>query len=158
MLFVHDWLTETAASADAYLIRIDLEKRRLQYKDTVIIDGGKMIAASVVMTDGVAVAFDGIMEPCDDPYMEVEKLYAQFKRSVPGKQERLNKGAFKAYSSDALSYEELENNMPRLTARILLEGFIVLAACVGLLRWHNPKHFYWQGSDPDLILYRNWII
>ena len=154
MLFVHDWLTETAASADAYLLRIDLEKRRLQYKDTMVIDGGKMIAASV----GVTVAFDGIMGLCDDPYAEIEKLYAQFKRSVPGKQERLNKGAFKAYSSDALSYEELEYNMPRQTARILLEGFIVLAASAGLLRWQNPKHFYWQGSDPDLILYRNWII
>ena len=54
---------------------------------------------------------------------------------------------------------ELEENMPRSQARIELEGFILLAASVGLISWDNPKHFFWRSqNDPDCIVYRDWII
>lgn len=92
-----------------------------------------------------------------DPYREIERLYAQYKRSVPSRQERLNKGYFKALSSDALSMEELEHNLPRNEARIRLEGFICLASCAGLIPWHVPRHFFWRGAHPDCIIYRKWI-
>ena len=92
-----------------------------------------------------------------DPYAEIERLYAQYKRSVPSKHERLNNGYFKALSSDALSMEELEHNLPRNEARLRLEAFICLGASAGLIRWHVPRHFFWRGADPDCIIYRNWI-
>ena len=68
-------------------------------------------------------------------------------------------GYFKALSSDALSMEELMDNMPRPQARLELEGFILLASAAGLIPWKNPRHFFWQSSnDPDCIVYRDWII
>lgn len=157
-MFVYDWLLETATSDQAHHFRFDLEKRRLQFKDATIIEGGGLVTSSIQMPDGTTTSFTGLIAFSGDAFMEIEKLYAQFKRSVPSKREQLNKGNFKAYSSDKLSFEELETNAPRQIARALLEGFIIIAASAGLIRWKNPAHFFWQGTDPDLILYRNWII
>lgn len=103
--------------------------------------------------------FDGLIEFEGDPYAEIERLYAQFKRSVPNRHEKLNRGYFKALSSDALTMDELINNKPRIEARYELEGFIVLASSAGLIPWNNPKHFFWQShTDPDCIIYKEWII
>ena len=102
--------------------------------------------------DGL-IAFDG------DPYAEIERLYARYKRSVPNRHEKLNKGYFKALSSDALTMEELMDNMPRPQARLELEGFILLASAAGLIPWKVPRRFFWQSPhDPDCIVYRDWII
>lgn len=129
-------------------ICIDLPCRTIFCGDTLLLDHGSITADAPVQE---LIAFEG------DPYAEIERLYAQFKRSIPSRQERLNKGYFKALSSDALSMEELEYGMPRLEARIRLEGFICLAASAGLIRWQVPRHFFWRGADPDCILYRSWI-
>ena len=69
------------------------------------------------------------------------------------------KGYFKALSSDSLTMQELMENMPRPEARMALEGFILLASVNGLIPWHNPKYFFWQSAtDPDCIVYRDWIV
>lgn len=157
-MLIYDWLTAVAASGEAFHVRLDLAAKKLLFKDVVLIDGGKLVASSIQTPDGTDVSFTGIIAFDGEPYTEVERLYAIYKHAVPGKHEKLNKGYFKALSSDSLTYEELEGNISRLEARILLEGFILCAASAGLIRWTNPKHFYWQGSDRDLILYREWII
>ena len=157
-MFVYDWLQKTALSDEAFKLDVDLATRMIRYGNTTIIDGGKLQSASITMSDESIVQFEGVMAFAAEPYAEIEKLYAQFKRSVPNKHERLNKGNFKACSSDALTFQELENNMPRLNARLLLEGFIVSAASARLIPWRVPSHFYWQGADKDLIVYRNWIM
>lgn len=130
-------------------ISIDLNTRTIQIGEQIVLHHG-MLSDTLHIRE--LICFEG------DPYAEIERLYAQYKRSVPSRHERLNKGYFKALSSDALSMQELENNMRRTEARIRLEGFICLASCEGLIPWHIPRHFFWRGADPDCIVYRNWII
>ena len=130
-------------------VSIDLNTRTICIGGKLALDRGH--PAEDLPVVGL-ICFDG------DPYAEIERLYAQYKRSVPSRHERLNRGYFKALSSDALTMRELEYNMRRSEARVRLEGFICLAACEGLIPWHVPRHFFWRGSDPDCIVYRNWII
>lgn len=130
-------------------ITIDLNARSILLGDRLLLDHGVPTSIAPVLE---LICFEG------NPYAEIERLYAQFKRSVPVRMERVNKGYFKALSSDALTMKELENNLPRTEARIRLEAFICLASCAGLIPWHIPRHFFWRGSDPDCIIYRNWIL
>lgn len=131
------------------LISIDLNTRTILIGEQPVLHHGML--SDALRVHGL-ICFEG------DPYAEIERLYAQYKRSVPSRHERLNKGYFKALSSDALSMQELENNMRRTEARIRLEGFICLASCEGLIPWYIPRHFFWRGTDPDCIVYRNWIL
>lgn len=156
-MHVYDWLNEVAGATEAWRTTICLPTHTLLYDSLPILQNGVLITSSISDAAGSAIQLDGLVQPIPDPYNEIERLYAQFKRSVPSKGERLNRGPFKACASDQLSYEELNQNMPRQEARLLLEGFILLAASAGVLKWKNPNHFFWQGTDPDLILYRNWI-
>ena len=131
-------------------IIISLDRRSISIGNQMLVRNGCMIA-----DDGTFdhfICFDG------DPYQEIERLYAQYKHSVPSRQESLNRGPFKALSSDRLTMRELENNMPRHEARVRLEAFICLGACEGIIPWRIPGHFFWQGRDPDCIIYRNWIL
>lgn len=150
---VYEFLKQAAQSHSADDIRCDLEKHSIWIGARAIVQEGRI----VVPRD--AFPLDGLIYFTGDPYAEIERLYAQYKRSVPNRHERLNKGYFKALSSDALSMDELMNNPPRPLARLELEGFILLASATRLIPWRNPKHFFWQSqSDPDCILYRDWII
>lgn len=152
---VHDYLMETYQGFSQGIpferISIDLNSHTICIGQRILVERGRLVQQKDVALDGL-IAFSG------DPYAEIERLYAQYKRSVPTRQEPLSRGAFKALSSDQLSMEELEHNMSRLEARLRLESFICLGACAGLIPWHIPKHFFWQGKDPDCIIYRHWIV
>lgn len=130
-------------------ISIDLNTRTIRIGEQLVLQHG-VLADDMHLNE--LICFEG------NPYAEIERLYAQYKRSVPSRYERLNKGYFKALSSDALTMQELENNMHRTEARIRLEGFICLASCEGRIPWPISRHFFWRGADPDCIVYRNWII
>lgn len=157
-MLVYDWLSEIACSGHAVHIQIDLPSKTLLYKTIPIVQNGKLMVEKAPLSDDSVISLDGLIMVDGDSYAEIDRLYASFKQSVPGKRERLNKGNFKAVSSDSLSYQELEGNTPRLEARLKLEGYILLAASAGFLKWENPKHFFRQGADRDLILYREWIV
>lgn len=157
---VYDWLVAASQTPDAQDIAIDLRGKTLSVngRPLVVRDTAHPTFHGALWDPGFTVPFDGLIDFTGDPYAEIERLYAQYKRSVPGKQERQDRGNFRALSADRLTYQELETNMPRQEARLRLEGFILLAACAGRIRWQNPCHFFWQGTDPDLILYRDWIV
>lgn len=131
-------------------IVINLDRRYIAIGNKVIVRNGEILADTGT--------FDSFIRYEGDPYQEIERLYAQYKHSVPSRQESLNKGPFKALSSDRLTMWEMENNMPRHEARIRLEAFICLCACEGFIPWRIPSHFFWRGTDPDCIIYRNWIL
>lgn len=157
-MIIFEWLAALAKTNEAWPVSIDLRGKTMTYKSIPIVRNGELIARTLPMPDGTTCAIDGLINFNGDPYKEIERLYAQFKRSVPGKRERMDKGNFKAVSSDLLTYQELENNMSRQGARLLLEGFILLIAAVCGIHWANPKYFFWQSSaDPELIIYRYWI-
>lgn len=131
-------------------IVINLDRRYIAIGNHVIVRNGEILADTGT--------FDGFIRFEGDPYREIERLYAQYKHSVPSKQESLTKGPFKALSSDRLTMGELINNMPRYEARVRLEAFICLGACEEIIPWRVPGHFFWRGADPDCIIYRNWIL
>ena len=163
---VSEFLKQAAKSHSAVVgggktedIHCDLAAHSIWSGLKPIVLGGKIVAPCVILENGDTFALDGLIAFDGDPYAEIERLYARYKRSVPNRHEKLNKGYFKALSSDALSMEELMDNMPRPQARLELEGFILLASAAGLIPWKNPRHFFWQSSnDPDCIVYRDWII
>ena len=140
-------------------IRFELTTRNIWSGMKAIVLGGKIACERIALENGETFQLDDLIRFDGDPYAEIERLYAQYKRSVPSRHEKLNRGYFKVLSSEALTMRELEENMPRSQARIELEGFILLAASAGLISWDNPKHFFWRSqNDPDCIVYRDWII
>lgn len=139
-------------------LRFDLTCKSIQSGRLYIVRGGQLALRKVYLANGTVCELDGLIDFSGKPYAQIERLYAQFKRSVPNRHERLNRGNFKALSSDALSMRELMDNMPRVEARYRLEGFILLASASGLIPWKHPQHFFWQSvNDPDCIIYRDWI-
>ena len=91
-------------------------------------------------------------ESTNEPWDLVEIIYDEFQKSVPGKKEV--KSYFKSKSVDELTDADLAYNYDRYFASIMLEGFILLAGLKGLLKWQNPDHWFWQGSNPNLIILR----
>lgn len=139
-------------------IRIDLTRKSIWSGRLCVLREGRIVQPSVRLENGEVCPLDGLIDFEGDPYTEIERLYAQFKRSVPNRRVRLNRGYFKALSSDALTMAELMDNLPRPEARMALEGFILLASAAGLIPWHNPKYFFWQSPiDPECIVYRELI-
>ena len=114
-------------------ITLDLTRKSIWSGRFCILRDGQIMYPSIRLDNGEVCELDGLIDFGGDPYAEIERLYAQFKRSVPNRHVRLNKGYFKALSSDALTMEELMDNMPRPEARIALEGFILLASVAGLI-------------------------
>ena len=163
---VYEFLKQAAQSHSAVVgggktedIRCDLTAHSIWSGMKPIVLGGKIVARCVSMENGDTFALEGLINFDGDPYAEIDRLYTQYKRSVPNRHEKLNRGYFKALSSDALTMEELMDNVSRPQARLESEGFILLASAAGLIPWQNPRHFFWQSSnDPDCIVYRDWII
>lgn len=140
-------------------IIIDLKRKSIWSGRLCIMRNGELLRQSIRLENGEVCELEGIIDFEGDAYAEIERLYAQYKRSVPNRHVKLNKGYFKALSSDSLTMGELMDNMPRPEARMALEGFILLASVNGLIPWHNPKYFFWQSAtDPDCIVYRDWIV
>ena len=140
-------------------LEFDLVRKSISSGRLCILREGKLLLNKIHLTDGTIIELDGLIDFDGDPYAQIERLYAQFKRSVPNRHEKLNRGNFKALSSDSLTMEELTDNMPRIQARYQLEGFILLASAMDLIPWQYPSHFFWQSpTDPDCIVYRDWIL
>ena len=91
------------------------------------------------------------------PWDIVEELYSNFKRSVPSATTKTNKSYFHADSVEDLTDDEIAFNMSRDLAQILLEGYILLAGLSGWLQWQNDKHWFYQGTDPECVVLREWI-
>ena len=163
---VYEFLIHTARSYSDVVnggkteeIRIDLTHKSIWSDKLCIMRNGQLLRQSIRLESGEVCKLEGLIDFEGDAYGEIERLYAQFKRSVPNRHVKLNKGYFKALSSDSLTMQELMDNMPRPEARMALEGFILLASVNGLIPWHNPKYFFWQSAtDPDCIVYRDWIV
>lgn len=140
-------------------INIDLTRKSIWSGRLCIMRNGKLLRQSIRLKNGEVCELEGLIDFEGDAYEEIERLYALYKRSVPNRHVKLNKGYFKALSSDSLTMEELMDNMPRPEARTALEGFILLASVEGLIPWHNPRYFFWQSpTDPDCIIYRDWVV
>lgn len=93
----------------------------------------------------------------ENPWKTLEMLYEQYKRSVPSAHHNGNKPYFKAVPVEELTDDEIAFNGTRNWCQAALEGYVLLAGLSGLLTWQNYKHWFWQGTDKDLVVLKEWI-
>lgn len=139
--------------------KFDLDKKSVSNGVISIIGYGELLMDYIELSDGTVFKVAGIplIDDTEDFYAKVEKLYNQYKYSVPTKLDNSCRGNFMALHSDDLSFRQLHENMNRTQARYELEAYVLLMALAGKIEWSNDKHFYWQSkNDRTLILFRDW--
>jgi hypothetical protein len=73
-------------------IALDLTRKSIWSGRLCILRNGQIVRPSVRLENGEICELDGLIDFDGDPYAEIERLYAQFKRSVPNRHVRLNRG------------------------------------------------------------------
>lgn len=92
-----------------------------------------------------------------DAWQILENLYARYKRSVPTSHQNGNKPYFKACNVEDLTDDELAFNLDRNYAQAMIEAYVLLGSLSGWFEWQNDKHWFWQGTDKELVVLREWI-
>lgn len=84
---------------------------------------------------------------------EIERLYSEYKRSLPGKRSRDH--YFKALPVSELSDWEMVVGEEREIAQARLEAFVL---CVKLLGKFQIDGWFWKSKlDPDLVILKAWL-
>lgn len=122
-----------------------IDKKQIIEKG-VVLDGTK----DLIKND------DFVFDKSKDVWGLVEDAYKLYKFSVPSEHDN-SKSYFKALSVDDLTDADLSYNLQRTIAQAILEGFILLASLQGWLKWEFGEHWFWQGTDKDLVVLKNWI-
>lgn len=139
---LYEKLVDTAHNGGFYKIDLNKKYLRIGYED-YIVEGENLKNESLIEFDGNA-------------YEEIERLYIQFKRSVP---EYKCRSFFKADDVCELNMYELSFNINRHLAKAMLEGFVLLASLDGKIVWEDDKHWFWQSQvDKDLVILKKWIL
>ncbi len=95
----------------------------------------------------------------DDAYAEIEKLYANFKRSYPSENSELYHDKFKALKAEELTDYDLVMGEERTLARAKLEAYFLCWVLNGSLKWKDETKFFWQSqNDEDLVILKEWVI
>lgn len=120
-----------------------------------------LLINTLLLSDGTVYDLANIdlihIDICDQ-YERIEQLYNIYQKSVPNKSANDRNSNFRAVPINKLSYEEMMVGVPRMYARYMLEGFILLATFCGAIQWKDPSNFYWQSkSNKSLILFKEWI-
>ena len=92
-----------------------------------------------------------------EPWDIIEDLYARFKRSVPSTTTKTNKTYFHADLVEDLNDDEIAFNESRDLCQVALEGYVLLAGLRNWLKFENEKHWFWQGTDKELVVLREWV-
>ena len=93
-----------------------------------------------------------------DAYGEIEKLYANYKRSYPSERSQRSRDYFKALSSEELSLDDLVVGEDRILARARLEISLLCWVLNGSLKWYDDSKWFWQSKvDPELIILKEWV-
>ncbi len=94
-----------------------------------------------------------------DAYSEIEKLYANYKRSYPSERSQRSRDYFKALSPEELALDDLVNMEDRTLARARLEVSLLCWVLNGSLKWKDNNKWFWQSKiDPELIILKEWVI
>lgn len=122
------------------------------------------LVKKTLMIDGKDIIIEGNLIDNKDfqvnernPWDIVESLYALYKRSAPTAHHNGNKPYFKADSVEDLTDNEIAFNFDRNLCQAALEGYILLASLSGWLVWQNDSHWFWQGTDKELVVLKEWI-
>ena len=140
-------------------LMFNLQNKTIHNGVISFVDNGVLVCDRIELTDGTTYEFTGkeLVRSDEDFYETVEKLYHNFKYSVPTKRDNKCRGNFTAKHPDDLSFDQLMNGEKRPIARCKLEAYVILMAMTGQINWKNNKHFFWQSNnDKELILFREW--
>lgn len=151
------------------LLTFNLDKKTIKNGKTILIKEGVISEEEIILRNGVKFTLNepliqsddlrdlGIEDCLKNPYLVVEKLYQNYKYSVPSEHSQFSRQNFYAVKSDELSFKQLLNNMPRIKAQYMLETYIMFASIMKCFLWENDKHFFRIMNDNDLILYKSWV-
>ena len=145
----------------ADLLKFDLVKKRISNGKTVIMDNGEIVVDEIELANGTVFSLKDkelIDEINTESILEeIEKLYYEYKHSVPNKHSSFIKCNFKGKTSDELTFKELTNGQQRTLAQYKLECFILFHSIKGNLKWKESNHFFWKSEKhPDLVLFKEW--
>ena len=73
-------------------INIDLTRKSVWSGRLCIMRNGKLLRQSIRLENGKVCELEGLIDFEGDAYAEIERLYALYKRSVPNRHVKLNKG------------------------------------------------------------------
>lgn len=140
------------AQKDYSKIHIDLKNKTLKVGRQLLIEKGNIIQNKVIVGDD-AYECNELVSGC----LDVNELYEQYKYSMPSERDGGNH-YFKALTASLLTDEQLIYGMPRLEARVRLEAYVMLGSLMGLIKWENNDHWFWQSSkDKDFIILKQWM-
>ena len=132
-------------------IHVNLCNKSLKVGRKVIINNGE-IQQHEIISGGDKYAFDSLIKD----KLDLDELYEQYKTSVPSERDN-GRYYFKALNASELTDAQLVMGMSRFEARIRLEVYVLLASMVDIIKWNNPKHWYWVGKDKDFVILRKYI-
>lgn len=95
-----------------------------------------------------------VLDDGENVLEEVERLYAEYRNSMPCKTERGK--YFKARSAEEMTAEEMIRGEDREVARAKLEGYICCVKAIGMFP-DFPGWFWQSKNDPTLIILKKWV-
>lgn len=117
-----------------------LEKREMRIGNKWLIRDGK---------------YEGelIDNPGEDAVTEIERLYHQYKHSLPSRKSRDK--YFKALSAEELDEADWYVGEQREIAQARLEGYVL---CLILLDKLHIDGWFWKSkTEPDLVILADWV-
>lgn len=89
---------------------------------------------------------------------ELEQAYQAFKTSVPANNWDRSR-YFYAKQASELTTRQLITGQNRQNAKEALELLVLEGILNGSLQWPKELEWFWQpGSDPDLVLLKEWFL
>ena len=100
----------------------------------------------------------GIEDCFDEPWKVVSILYQKYKYSIPSAKKKTN-FIFKALPYDELTDDNLIHGLDRIKTKNMLEGYILIASHLGILKWQDETQWFWQDeTDKDLVVLKKYIL
>ena len=101
-----------------------------------------------------------IIDNGEDKLQKIEELYHKYKFSYPDETSTKNsrKNYFLALDSEDMTMAELVKGENRELSRVELELYILLHALNKSFVWEEGfGSYFYQGSDKDLVIMREWV-
>ena len=137
----------------------DGESFYINFKNRAMKVGKKFLIADGVY-DEARKLIDCDCADMQEVLREIEKLYADYKYSLPSERsDGKRRKYFKSLSIEELPDGKLMIAARREVAQAKLEGFILCSILSDEFQWTEKmgKWFYQSKNDPDLVILRNWV-
>lgn len=132
--------------ANGYRFNINLQER------TINIDKRKY-DLNKISRKNYGIGFLDMPEVLD----ELERLYKEYKYSLPTERSERKKRYFYAVPVEELTVQQMCTGIPREFAQAKLELWLLFNIMNGNFQWtEDMGKWYWHGTDKDLIILKGW--